>query len=255
MKRPGVKTLAVVAAAAALTALACTRADAANKPQPLSAKFKPLTGAKAARTAAEIQDTLEAAAKGINSVYGTGTIENEFIRRKNVKEFSFWIKKPGKLRLEFTSPEDVRGVVMMTDGKTFWNHIPAMNKTYKVDLKQGGFEGRDKPLQKELGLLTALVNTPLERKAFWKKFEIVPLGDDAVDGRECYVVEFRTRAEDGKKNKAQQEGLFNQYLWIEKESGITRQIELLVFGAPELVKMKTIELNVEIGDALFSLGQ
>lgn len=253
------KVLRVAIFLAASMVLAATAGEAAKKkkPEPLAAKFKPLTGEAAAEADTAIKDALEKAANTTSSVRGTGVIEAEFARKKNVKEFTFWIKKPGKLRLEFTAPEDIKGVVMVTDGKTFWNHIPAMKKTYKVDLKQGSFEGRDQPLQKELGMLLALVNTPLEREAFWKKFELVPLGDDTVDGRDCYVAEFKTKPDTKKKKKKsrKEEGLFNQYLWIEKETGLTWQIELLVFGVPELVKIKTIKLNPKIDDALFTMKE
>lgn len=221
-----------------------------NAPEPRSAKFKPLKGEEAAKIVGEIQDILEKVAAKINSVSGRATIENEFIREKNVKTFSFQMKKTGKLRLEFTSPDDIKGTIMVTDGKSFWNHIPAMKKTYKINLTKDKGDGRDKPLQKELGLLLALVTTPLEREAFWKKFEIIPMGSDKVDGKDCHVVEFREKS--GRAKNKNEEGLFNQYLWIEKKTGLTLQIELLVFGSPELVKITEIKMNPKLDDSLFS---
>lgn len=248
--------LTITVATIAVALAACIGAAAKReKTQPLAAKFTPLKGAAAEKVVKQIQDILEKAAKGTNTVLGTGTVENEFAGKKNVKEFSFWIKKPGKLRLEFTAPDDIKGTLMVTDGKTFWNHIPAMKKTYRTDLKQDSFEEKKKPLQNELGLLSALVSTPLEREAFWEKFELVPLGEDRAEGRDCYVAEFRVKPDPKKKKNKNVEGMFNQYLWIEKKTGLTWQIELLVFGAPELVKIKTIEINPNIDDSLFTVDK
>jgi outer membrane lipoprotein-sorting protein len=247
--------LLLIAIVAVALSAAAGMAAMKEKQKPLAAKFTPLKGAAAAKVVKQIQDVLEKAAKGTNAVRGTGSVENEFVGKKNVKEFSFWIKKPGGLRLEFTAPDDIKGTLMVTDGKTFWNRIPAMNKTYRTDLKQDSFEEKKKPLQDELGLLSALVSTPLERKAFWAKFELIPLGEDKVEGRNCYVAEFRIKPDPKKKENKREEGMFNQYLWIEKTTGLTWQIELLVFGAPELVKMKTIELNPKLDDSLFTLDK
>jgi len=244
------KTYKVIVILLAAAVLFAVRADAAGKkPEALAAKFKPLTGEAARKMIEEIEDALEKVAEKTSSVSGAGTIENEFGKKKNVKEFKFWLKKPGRLRLEFTAPSDIKGTLMVTDGKTFWNHIPGLKKTYKTNLKQGSGKDDKKPLQKELGLLAALVSTPLEREEFWKKFEMVPLGEETVDGHECYVVEFKKKSKT--KIKKKDKGQFNQYLWIEKMTGLTWQIELLVFGAPELIRIKTIELNPQIDDEMF----
>jgi len=219
-----------------------------NYPKPRSAKFSPMKGPAADAMVKSIENSLEKIANTTTSVRGSGEVENEFIHKKNVKEFDFMMKKPGKLRLEFTAPDDVKGTLMMSDGTALWTYIPEMDKTTRIPLNQGLTKDNQKPLQSELGLLDALVSTPLERKAFWNKFEIVPLGEEKIAGRDCYVVEFRLK---GAPKTTNGQGAFNQYLWIEKKTGITRMIELLVLGAPELVTIKSLELNPKIEDSSF----
>ncbi len=225
---------------------------AKNTPKARASKFTPMRGPAADKMIKSIEDDLEIIASGTNSVRGKGTVENEFIGKKNIKEFEFRMKNPGKMRLEFTAPDDIKGTLMVTDGKDFWNYVPSLKKTYKVSLRQEEKSGKEKPLQKELGLLSALVSTPLERKEFWKKFELVPLGMEIVDGHDCNVVEFKVR---GASKNEKQQGAFNQYLWIEKKTGITWMIELLVFGSPELVRIKSIEFNSKIDDKLFEWNE
>ncbi len=245
--RKKVFVLALLAIAVTLLSF-CAAYAARNTPKSRASKFKPLKGTAADQMIKAIEDSLEKMANGTGSVHGKGTVENEFIGKKNIKEFEFWMKKPGKMRLVFTAPDDIKGTLMVTDGTFFWNFVPSLKKTYKVSLKQEEKNGKEKPLQKELGLLSAIVSTPLERKEFWKKFELSPLGTEVVDGHECNVVEFKVRG--AKKNQTGTGG-FEQYLWIEKKTGITWMIELLVFGAPELVRIQTLEFNSKIDNEIF----
>jgi outer membrane lipoprotein-sorting protein len=78
-------------------------------------------------------------------------------------------KRPNKMRLEFLSPEDVAGRLVVDDGATAWHYEPQLNMAFEDRTLDGG------PVSRDLTLLQ-------------RNYRLALLGSDEVIGRQAYVI-------------------------------------------------------------------
>ena len=78
-------------------------------------------------------------------------------------------KRPNMLRLEFLSPEDVAGRLIVDDGTTVWHYEPRLNLAFADRTLDSGLLSRD---------LTLLL----------RNYRLSLLGTDEVIGRQAYVI-------------------------------------------------------------------
>jgi outer membrane lipoprotein-sorting protein len=98
-------------------------------------------------------------------------------------------KRPNKMRLEFLSPEDVAGRLIVDDGTTVWHYEPRLNMAFEDWTAGGGPLGRD---------LTLLL----------RNYRLALLGTDEVIGRPAYVIALDPKGS----------GVLRQ-LWVDRATG------------------------------------
>lgn len=98
-------------------------------------------------------------------------------------------KRPNKMRLEFLSPEDVAGRLVVDDGATAWHYEPRLNIAFADRTLDGG------PLSRDLTLLL-------------RNYHLALLGTDEVIGRQAYVIALDPKGS----------GVLRQ-LWVDRATG------------------------------------
>ncbi len=78
-------------------------------------------------------------------------------------------KRSNMLRLEYLSPEDVAGRLIVDDGTVAWHYEPRLNMAFEEPSLQGGLLSRDRTLLR-------------------RNYTLVALGTDEVIGRQAYVI-------------------------------------------------------------------
>lgn len=98
-------------------------------------------------------------------------------------------KRPNMMRLEFLSPEDVAGRLIIDDGTMVWHYEPGLNMAFEDRAVQGRLPGRD---------LTLLL----------RNYRLALLGTDEVIGRQAYVIALDPKGS----------GVVRQ-LWVDRATG------------------------------------
>ncbi len=139
-----------------------------------------------------------------------------------------------KTLVKFLSPADVKGTGLLTFNYTdkdddMWLYLPALRKTRRIvsSEKGGSFMGSE---------FSYADLSPGESA----DFTISSLGEESVDGTNCYKIELKPKSDD----IADENGFFRKILWVAKTEFIPRKVELYDYN-DELEKVITFK-NIEL---------
>jgi outer membrane lipoprotein-sorting protein len=125
---------------------------------------------------------------------------------------------------EFTNPED-RGTRYLKLGKELWIYFPKEQDTVKISghLLQEGMMGSDLSYQ-----------DALESQDFLAKYAPSLKGEEAVDGRDCYVVELAAKAPTAAYDR--------RVIWIDAERFVSLKQEMYARSGKLLKESRTLEV-------------
>lgn len=173
----------------------------------------PTTGAQAPSVNAKALDASEILARvDANQVYSTiyyeGKMEIVSGSRSKVKTMKAWSAGSGKAFIEFTNPED-RGVRMLKLEKNLWMYFPTERDTVKISgaLLRQGMMGSDFSYE-----------DAMEPDDLMTLYSAELTGKEAVEGRECFVLELKAKGKDVAYAKRK--------IWIDAERFIVARAEL-----------------------------
>jgi len=127
-------------------------------------------------------------------------------------------KRPNMLRLEYLSPEDVAGRLIVDNGTSAWHYEPRVNMAFEEPTLQGALLSRDQTLLRRNYTLTAL-------------------GTDEVIGRQAYVIALDPKGA----------GVHRQ-LWVDRATGT-------VLRSEERDPSRGVVLSTYFSRISFSLNQ
>jgi outer membrane lipoprotein-sorting protein len=104
-------------------------------------------------------------------------------------------KRPNLLRLEYLSPEDVAGRLIVDNGATAWHYEPRLNMAFEGPTLQGGLLRGDRTLLR-------------------RNYTLVLLGSDEVIGRQAYVIALEPK----------DVGVYRA-LWVDRATGMVLRSE------------------------------
>jgi outer membrane lipoprotein-sorting protein len=133
---------------------------------------------------------------------------------------------------EFTNPED-RGTRYLKLEKNLWIYFPQEQDTVKISghLLKEGMMGSDVSYE-----------DALESADYRARYSAILKGEDAVDGRRCFVVELTARVPTASYDR--------QLLWIDAERYVRLKAEMYAKSGKLLKTGTTLEV-VHIGDRWF----
>jgi len=142
------------------------------------------------------------------SIYYEGKMEIISGSRTKTKTMKAWSSGSGKAFIEFTNPED-RGVRMLKLDKNLWMYFPSERDTVKISgaLLRQGMMGSDFSYE-----------DAMEPDDLKNLYTASVAGKEAVEGRDCYVLELVAKGKDV--------AYATRKLWIDAERFIVARSEL-----------------------------
>jgi len=143
-----------------------------------------------------------------STIYYEGKMEIVSGSRSKIKTMKAWSAGNGRAFIEFTNSED-RGVRMLKLDKNLWMYFPSERDTVKISgaLLRQGMMGSDFSYEDAM--------EPDDLKALYSA-ELA--GKEAIEGRECFVLELLARGKDVAYAKRK--------IWIDTERFIVARAEL-----------------------------
>jgi len=143
-----------------------------------------------------------------NSIYYEGEMEIMSGSRTKTKTMKAWSSGSGKAFIEFSNPED-RGVRMLKLDKNLWMYFPSERDTVKISgaLLRQGMMGSDFSYE-----------DAMEPNDLKNLYTASVAGREAVEGRDCYVLELVAKSKDVAYAKRK--------IWIDAERFIVARSEL-----------------------------
>lgn len=163
-----------------------------------------------------------------NKVFGTvaytGTMEIDLGRRVLVKEMRSVAEGSAKAFVEFVNPEDA-GVRYLKIDKDLWMYFPAEQETVKISghLLKEGMMGSDVSYE-----------DALESGSLADKYDISVAGTEAVDGRDCWVLDLKAKAKTAPYDR--------QKLWIDAERYVTLKGEMYAKSGKLVKESRALEV-------------
>jgi len=144
-----------------------------------------------------------------STIYYEGKMEIVSGSRTKVKTMKAWAAGSGKAFTEFTNPED-KGVRMLKVDKNLWMYFPSERDTVKISgaLLRQGMMGSDFSYE-----------DALEADDLKTLYSAALVGKEAVDGRECYILELVAKA-------GKDVAYAKRKIWIDSERFIVARAEL-----------------------------
>ncbi len=127
-------------------------------------------------------------------------------------------KRPNLLRLEYLSPEDVAGRLIVDNGTTAWHYEPRLNMAFEGPTLHGGLLSGDRTL-------------------LHRNYTLVLLGTEEVIGRQAYVIALEPRGA----------GVYRT-LWVDRATGT-------VLRSEERDPSRGVVLSAYFSRISFSLNQ
>jgi len=158
-----------------------------------------------------------------STIYYEGKMEIVSGARTKVKTMRAWAAGSKKAFIEFTNPED-RGVRMLKLDKNLWMYFPSERDTVKISgaLLRQGMMGSDFSYEDAM--------EPDDLKALYDA-EVV--GNEAIDGRECFVLSLVAKGRDVAYAKRK--------IWIDAERFIVARSELYARSGMLLKVSRTLD--------------
>ncbi len=142
-----------------------------------------------------------------------------------VSEARFAFKKPGKIRYEYLSPEEMKGNVIVSDGETMWSYDAGKNEVQKVTIPSFEMPKMD------YGEII---------KDMMEKFDVDLKGSEKISNRDSYILEMTPKDESV---------TMKQKLWVDKEHWMPLKIEMEME-----IQGKTMKTSLEYQDMEFNVG-
>jgi outer membrane lipoprotein-sorting protein len=138
-----------------------------------------------------------------------------------------------KAFVEFTNPED-RGIRYLKLGKDLWIYFPKEQDTVKISghLLKDGMMGSDVSYE-----------DALESQDFVEKYSAALRGEEAVDGRKCYVLELTARTPKAAYDR--------RVIWIDAERYISLKEEMYAKSGRMLKESRALEV-ARVGERWFT---
>jgi len=131
-------------------------------------------------TATEIIKKADAVMKGFESTYSEMTVTTTRPKWSRDMTLKAWTKGDDLTIMVIGSPAKDEGTAFLMHDKEVWNWVPAVSRTIKMPPSM--------MMQSWMG--TDLTNDDLvQQSSIIKDYEHNLIGNDAVDGRECYQIE------------------------------------------------------------------
>ena len=137
-------------------------------------------------TALEIVTKADQVMKGVNSTYTEMTVTT--VRPKWTRDMTLksWSMGDDLSMMFITSPAKDKGTAYLMNDKEVWNWVPSINRTIKMPPSM--------MMQSWMG--TDLTNDDLvQQSSLITDYEHKLLGEDSHDGRACYKVELKPKAD------------------------------------------------------------
>jgi outer membrane lipoprotein-sorting protein len=210
-----------ILALAALAALAAALAAPPGFAQAAAAAAAP-AGAPAL-SAAAILARLDSN-ESFRSISYSGRMEITIGGETRYKTMDSYAQGADKAFSEFTNPED-RGTRYLKLGKDLWIYFPKEQDTVKISghLLQEGMMGSDVSYQ-----------DALESQDFLAKYSASLKGREAVDGRDCYVVELSAKVPTAVYDRRE--------LWVDSERFVGLRQEMYAKSGRLLKVSTTLEV-------------
>jgi outer membrane lipoprotein-sorting protein len=196
-----------------------------------------LRGALAAGVGAQEMDAAAILARvDSNQAYATiryeGTMEIRSGSRTKTKAMLAWAEGSEKALIEFTNPED-RGVRMLKLGKNLWMYFPSERDTVKISgaLLRQGLMGSDFSYE-----------DMMESESLKRLYTASLVGKEAVEGRDCYVLQLASKAGDV--------SYATRKLWVDTERFVVAKAELYAKSGMLLKVSRTLAVQ-KIGSRYF----
>lgn len=188
---------------------------------------------------------LELTAMQVKTISGEGNVVTVTYGKPHKKEIKFWAKQPNKMRVEYTYPPQMKGALVITDGKTLWRYLPALKGAFAMSIEGG--DKKSKTLDKELGTIGQLVSRASDVNDFWSKNDLKVLEEGKVGKRKTYVIELIPKEKEAGALQSRQK------LWIDKETGLTLKIEFRVLDLVETITFpfSKLKINQNMPESLF----
>ena len=137
---------------------------------------------------------------------------------------------------EFTNPED-KGTKFLKIDKNLWIYFPSEQDTVKISghMLKEGMMGSDVSYQ-----------DALESDDLFKKYSVTVSGEEAVDGRPCYVLTLNATVKD-----VQYE---TRKMWVDEERFVALKQEMYAKSGKLLKVSRVLEVQ-QIGDRFFPVKE
>lgn len=163
---------------------------------------------------------------------------------------------PDKSRME-TTMEGVPGannMVVISDGKVTWTHMPSMGMTQKIDMERiKEALGKDHPMAAGMRPNQSTANFSNPFSAF-REDSIRYVTTEAVSGVDCYVFEAELSTPEGMRQAMGKMMPQKVKAWFGKEDGIFRRQVFLNPDGSRMMEMtfSDVEINPELDEGLFT---
>jgi outer membrane lipoprotein-sorting protein len=198
---------------------------AAALASPLAAQA---TQGAVARSAAEILAKVDSN-ESYKSISYSGRMEITIGGETRYKTMDSVALGADKAFSEFTNPED-RGTRYLKIGKDLWIYFPKEQDTVKISghLLKEGMMGSDVSYE-----------DALESRDFAAKYSAEVKGREAVEGRDCYVIELKAKVPTAAYDR--------RVLWIDSERYVTLKQEMYAKSGRLLKTSRSLEV-AKVGD-------